>query len=161
MRWWLIAWIVIGWLFMLLNAAGVLKPERKEMRGSGVQQAVAVEEPLPVQKRSTPPTRTKQNTRVASSSKAWRTMIASWYEYGSVTASGERFDPERLTAAHKDLPFGTWLEVCGPSGCVMVRINDRGPFVPGRDLDLSRAAARKIGMLDAGVAPVRVRVVDR
>lgn len=164
MRWLVIAWIVLGWLLMILTATGVLKlPERKEMRVGKVQQTMAVEEPLPVRRRSTPPlsARTKPNAKTASSSKAWHTMIASWYEYGSVTASGERFRPDGLTAAHRELPFGTLLEVCGPSDCVVVRINDRGPFVRGRDLDLSRGAARRIGILEDGVAQVRVRMVNR
>jgi len=73
------------------------------------------------------------------------TVRASWYGGGGHerlsrhTASGERFDPRALTAAHRTLPFGTRVRVCR-AGCVVVRINDRGPFVRGRSLDLSRAA---------------------
>lgn len=73
-------------------------------------------------------------------------MSASWYHEGRATASGERFRPDGLTAAHRTLPFGTRLRVTLGSRSTVVRINDRGPFVRGRQLDLSRGAARAIGM---------------
>lgn len=82
-------------------------------------------------------------------------MLASFYWHGERTANGERFNPDGLTAAHRTLPFGTRLKVCY-RGCVTVRVNDRGPFVGGRELDLSRGAARAIGMTGAGVARVQV-----
>lgn len=80
-----------------------------------------------------------------------RWAVASWYDCrkpgqcskSKRTANGERFNPGAMTAAHKSLPFGTRLKVCH-SGCVQIRINDRGPFVRGRSLDLSAAAARAI-----------------
>lgn len=81
-------------------------------------------------------------------------MLASFYWQGTMTASGERFDPSGMTAAHKTLPFGTRLKVCY-RGCVVVRINDRGPF-NRLDIDLSRGAARAIGMERAGIARVTV-----
>jgi rare lipoprotein A len=83
------------------------------------------------------------------------TVLASYYgaESGRQTASGETFRPEGLTAAHRSLPFGTRLQVCY-HGCVVVRVTDRGPFVRGRSLDISTGAARRIGMLGAGVAHV-------
>jgi rare lipoprotein A len=68
---------------------------------------------------------------------------------GSRTASGERLNCAAMTAAHRTLPFGTLVEVCH-SGCVTVRINDRGPFVRGRHIDLSPAAARAIGLRQTG-----------
>jgi rare lipoprotein A len=68
---------------------------------------------------------------------------------GSPTANGERVDCSAMTAAHCQLPFGTRVRVCH-SGCVTVRINDRGPWVRGRDIDLSPAAARAIGLDGAG-----------
>ena len=85
-------------------------------------------------------------------------MVASHYgaESGSVTANGERFTGKGMTAAHKTLPFGTKLRVTYRGKSVVVRINDRGPFVRGRHLDLSTAAARHIGMTRAGVATVCV-----
>ena len=88
---------------------------------------------------------------------ATTTMVASYYgsESGNRTASGERFNPNGMTAAHRTLPFGTRLRVCY-RGCVVVRVNDRGPFVRGRQLDLSKGAARAIGMLGRGVARVTV-----
>jgi len=84
---------------------------------------------------------------------------------GQKTASGEIFNPEAMTAAHRSLPFGTIVrvtrtdETTGRS--VEVRINDRGPFVDGRIIDLSKAAARELGMLIEGVVPVQLEVVDR
>ena len=68
---------------------------------------------------------------------------------GSHTASGERLNCAAMTAAHRTLPFGTLVQVCH-SGCVTVRINDRGPFVRGRHIDLSPAAARAIGLFQTG-----------
>ena len=68
---------------------------------------------------------------------------------GSRTANGERLNCSAMTAAHRRLPFGTRVRVCH-NGCVIVRINDRGPWVRGRDIDLSPAAARAIGLNDTG-----------
>jgi rare lipoprotein A len=78
--------------------------------------------------------------------------VASWYALTSKTASGERMDPAKLTAAHKSLPFGTKLKVTNPKNgkSVVVRINDRGPFTKGRTLDLSKAAAQRIGLISRG-----------
>ena len=93
---------------------------------------------------------------------------ASWYGggdgfAGKPTASGEIFDPSQLTAAHRTLPLGTWLEVedLGNHRKVIVKVNDRGPFIRGRILDLSKAAAERLGMLGTGTAEVRIRSVDR
>lgn len=91
---------------------------------------------------------------------------ASWYgepHHGRPTASGERFDRNRLTAAHPRLPFGTILKVTNLDNGrqVFVRVNDRGPFSPKRDLDVSEAAARRLGMLDAGEALVSIDLVER
>jgi len=84
---------------------------------------------------------------------------ASWYALTSQTASGERMNPSALTAAHRSLPFGTKVLVENLSNgrSVVVRINDRGPFVGGRVIDLSKAAAAQIGMIGAGTAKVRIR----
>lgn len=79
---------------------------------------------------------------------------------GNTTANGERYDPEALTAAHRTLRFGTRVEVRRSNGArVVVCINDRGPFVSGRVIDLSRAAAESLGIIRAGVAPVALRVI--
>ena len=90
--------------------------------------------------------------------------IASWYGgkfQGRMTANGEIFDTNELTAAHKTLPFGSLVRVThvGDGRSVVVRINDRGPFVEGRIIDLSRAAADAIGITARGVAPVSIEVV--
>jgi rare lipoprotein A len=90
--------------------------------------------------------------------------LASWYGepyHGRPTASGERFDQEALTAAHRTLPFGTVARVTNLDSdrSVEVVINDRGPFVEGRIVDLSRAAAAAIGALGPGVVPARLEVV--
>ncbi|MGH6866702.1 MAG: septal ring lytic transglycosylase RlpA family protein [Methyloceanibacter sp.] len=83
---------------------------------------------------------------------------ASWYALYSKTASGERMNPKELTAAHRSLPFGTrvLVENLNNGRSVVVRINDRGPFIGGRIIDLSKAAAAQIGMVGSGTAKVRV-----
>ena len=90
---------------------------------------------------------------------------ASWYGpyfHGRLTANGETYDQYALTAAHKSLPFGTKVRVTNLSNgrSVVLRINDRGPYIPGRVIDVSRSAAQAIGMLGSGVAPVRVDVLN-
>ncbi|HUP58925.1 MAG TPA: septal ring lytic transglycosylase RlpA family protein [Thermoanaerobaculia bacterium] len=90
--------------------------------------------------------------------------LASWYgqEFaGRTTANGEIFDPEILTAAHRTLPFGTLVRVTNvrSGGSVVVRINDRGPFIESRIIDLSYAAAKEIDMVEIGITPVRIEVV--
>lgn len=79
---------------------------------------------------------------------------------GRPTASGEIFDPDQMTAAHKTLAFGTVVKVVRVDNgkSVTVRINDRGPFVEGRIIDLSEGAARKLDMIAAGVVKVRVEI---
>lgn len=89
---------------------------------------------------------------------------ASWYGpgfHGNRTAAGERYNQNAMTAAHKTLPFGTQVRVTNKRNgrSVVVRINDRGPFIRGRIIDLSAAAARMLGMMDSGVAPVQVEVL--
>jgi peptidoglycan lytic transglycosylase len=87
--------------------------------------------------------------------------MASYYgnESGSRTASGQRFNQNALTAAHRTLPFGTKVRVTHGSRSVVVTINDRGPFVHGRVLDLSTAAAREVGLTGAGVGRVTAEVM--
>ena len=88
--------------------------------------------------------------------------MASYYgnESGSRTASGQRFNQNAMTAAHRSLPFGTKLRVTHGGQSVIVTINDRGPFVRGRVLDLSTGAARAIGLTGAGVGRVTAEVVS-
>lgn len=87
---------------------------------------------------------------------------ASWYALHSRTASGEMMNPAQLTAAHKTLPFGTRVKVVNKSTgkSVVVRINDRGPFIKGRIIDLSKAAASQIGMIRSGHAPVCIATIS-
>ncbi len=92
--------------------------------------------------------------------------IASWYGpgfHGKRTANGEVYDMDAMTAAHKTLPFDLVVEVRNLDNgrSIRVRINDRGPFVRGRIIDLSREGAKQIGMLGPGTARVRIRVVER
>lgn len=87
---------------------------------------------------------------------------ASWYKMGHTTASGERMNADALAAAHRTLPFGTKVKVenLANGRSVVVRINDRGPFTGGRIIDVTRGAAEQLGMIRAGVARVKVTVVD-
>lgn len=90
--------------------------------------------------------------------------VASYYGipyHGRRTASGEIFNMNDLTAAHPNLPFGTKVKVTHVDSqrSVVVRINDRGPFVPGRVIDLSKAAAVELGMIQTGLAPVKIEIV--
>jgi rare lipoprotein A len=86
--------------------------------------------------------------------------IASFYLYGGRTANGERYDPRQLTAAHRTLPFGTKLRVTNLNNgrSVRVRVNDRGPFIRGRIVDVSYAAAQQLDMVGSGVEKVKVEL---
>lgn len=88
--------------------------------------------------------------------------MASYYgnESGSRTASGQRFNQNAMTAAHRSLPFGTKLRVTHRGQSVVVTVNDRGPFIRGRVLDLSKGAARAIGLTGAGVGHVTAEVIS-
>ena len=91
-------------------------------------------------------------------------MKASWYGpkfHGRITANGELFDQMALTAAHKKLKFGTLLRITNPKNdkSVVVRINDRGPYIAGRQLDLSKAAALELGMIEKGVLKLKVEEI--
>jgi len=90
-----------------------------------------------------------------------QTGVASYYKSGSLTANGEGFNPQGLTAAHRSLSFGTRVRVTSvdTDRLVVVRINDRGPFVSGRIIDLSSGAARVIGLHTSGVANVSMEVL--
>jgi rare lipoprotein A len=87
--------------------------------------------------------------------------FASFYREGTQTASGERFNANEFTAAHRTLPFGTRLQVTNVATgrSVTVRVNDRGPFVPGRVIDVSYSAAETLGIVGAGIAKVKLDVV--
>jgi rare lipoprotein A (peptidoglycan hydrolase) len=90
---------------------------------------------------------------------------ASWYgpDFDSkVTANGERFNAESLTAAHPSLPFGSWVRVVNPRNgkFEVVRINDRGPYQEGREIDVSYRVARKLGLIHSGVSQVRLELMQ-
>jgi rare lipoprotein A len=110
---------------------------------------------------------TKKHTPFASNRNAAETQVAShgvasFYTEGTQTASGEKFDTHELTAAHRTLPFGTRLRVTNVATgrSVTVRVNDRGPFVPGRVVDVSHSAAETLGMVGGGIAKVKLDVVQ-
>jgi rare lipoprotein A len=110
---------------------------------------------------------TKKQTRLAADrhedeSRVTSYGVASYYAEGAQTASGEKFDPHALTAAHPNLPFGTRLRVTDVASgrSVIVRVNDRGPFVPGRVVDVSYSAAATLGIVGRGTARVKLDVVQ-
>ncbi len=113
---------------------------------------------LAVAKKHTPfaPRKNAPQTQIASHG------VASFYTEGTQTASGEKFDTHELTAAHPTLPFGTRLRVTNEATgrSVTVRVNDRGPYVQGRVVDVSYSAANALGMVGGGVAKVRLDVVQ-
>jgi peptidoglycan lytic transglycosylase len=98
----------------------------------------------------------------AAETKASSYGLASYYAEGAQTASGETFNPNALTAAHPNLPFGTRLRVTdvATGRSVVVRVNDRGPFVPGRVVDVSYSAAASLGIIGRGTAKVKLDVVQ-
>jgi rare lipoprotein A len=111
------------------------------------------------------PTTSSPPSAPLSDAPVYQSGNATWYGdrlAGHKTASGERFDPNAFTAAHRRLPLGTWVEVRrrGTTRAVRVRINDRGPFgTPDKIIDLSRAAFEQLGSLREGVIAVEVRLV--
>lgn len=133
-------WILVLSAVLLLGACGHSRPAHRQTHPA-------------------PPT---DDARVLSS----ETGIASWYGepyHGRRTASGEVYNMYDLTAAHRTLEFGTWVRVTrdDTGADVEVRINDRGPFIHGRIIDLSYAAAQRIGLEIDGVAPVRVDILSK
>ena len=87
---------------------------------------------------------------------------ASYYSHAGRTANGETFRPDDMTAAHRTLPFGSRVRVTDvlTRRTIVVRINDRGPFIPGRIIDVSRGAAEVLGMTDLGVTAIELEVLD-
>jgi len=86
---------------------------------------------------------------------------ASWYKHGRQTANGETFNPFLNTVAHKTLPFGTLIRFTNPetNRSVIARVNDRGPFIRGRQFDLSWGSAKRLGMVKDGVATLKVEII--
>jgi rare lipoprotein A len=112
--------------------------------------------------RSSPPTNRNRH-RALRTAASGQIGTASYYQHGQMVASGARFNPGALTAAHRTLPFGTRVRVThlGSGRSVEVRINDRGPFIAGRIIDLSKAAAALIGLTASGVGRVSMTVLGR
>ncbi|SDZ66812.1 rare lipoprotein A [Asanoa ishikariensis] len=116
----------------------------------------------PSSKKPTPEKTTTSKPATGGSVVSSGTCGASYYDEGQTTANGEAFNPDALTAAHKTLPFNTRVRVTNPSNgkSVVVRINDRGPFVSGRCIDLSRAAFAAIASLSQGELTVKYDILD-
>jgi peptidoglycan lytic transglycosylase len=156
-------WSVVQLLVLALGAAslaacaqssvvGPKSPPVEANRSTSVvtNRRVAVASPLAASGRGT------VETQVASHG------LASFYTEGTQTANGERFDTHQLTAAHRTLPFGTRLRVTNVTSgrSVTVRVNDRGPFIPGRVVDVSYSAAETLGIVGKGIAKVKLDVVE-
>ncbi|MFT4120054.1 septal ring lytic transglycosylase RlpA family protein [Bradyrhizobium sp.] len=146
-------------------AACAQSPVGRQKADLGISRQAAVERPHRVQSVAALHPRPVSRVRVPDTAdSATRTAshgVASFYS-DTETASGEKFDKNELTAAHPTLPFGTKLRVTDLSSgrFVTVRVNDRGPYVRGRVVDISPSAAEALGMVDKGVANVRLDVVQ-
>jgi rare lipoprotein A len=147
--------IVIAAASLAACARTSVVSDRSDWR-SAPRQAVAHHQPRPISvvRRHDAPA----HTDIASGGGG----LASFYTEGAKTANGETFNTHELTAAHPSLPFGTKLRVTNVSTgqSVTVRVNDRGPYVPGRVVDVSYAAADQLGMVKGGVAKVKLDVVQ-
>lgn len=90
-----------------------------------------------------------------------RTAIASWYNYGKKTANGEKFNPNGFTVAHKTLPFGTIVKFTNPENnkVVYARVNDRGPYIKGREFDLTPRCAKILGVGDKGILKLKIQII--
>jgi rare lipoprotein A (peptidoglycan hydrolase) len=99
--------------------------------------------------------------RIRRSPQRPRYIIASWYRHGRITANGERYNPNGLTVAHKSLPFNTMIRFTNPENgiSVIVRVNDRGPYIRGRDFDLSVRSAQLLGFYERGVARLDMEII--
>jgi peptidoglycan lytic transglycosylase len=157
-----LAVIIAGAATLAACGQSPLRTQHSDFRSSATRQA-AIEQPrrpvatASVVRRVPAPEASEGQVKSGGKSQG----IASFYSEGSMTASGEKFDPKELTAAHPTLPFGTKLRVTNThtGRSVTVRVNDRGPYVPGRVVDVSYSAAQELGMVGRGVAPVKLDVV--
>jgi rare lipoprotein A len=88
---------------------------------------------------------------------------ATWYQCCKKTANGETFDPNGFTVAHRSYPFGTVLKLTNPktNDTIIVRVNDRGPFIKGRDLDVTRGGAQALGFFHSGTARILIEVLEK
>jgi rare lipoprotein A (peptidoglycan hydrolase) len=153
-----IAWACIVGITLLVSISGCsLKQEPVPL--PPVPQAREEAVPAPAPQAPAPPAH--ENATPADKPAIIQVGTASWYGpgfHGQETASGERFNQHALTAAHRTLPLGTEAKVTNleTGQAVTVKINDRGPYVKGRQLDLSHAAAKQIGLIKPGVAKVKI-----
>ncbi len=143
-------------MLAVVIACGPSAPPVAPSTSTGTSASTSVEAPPPAP--PAPPL-------VPSHAPVFEHGLASWYGAalaGHHTASGEIFDPSKMTAAHRTLKLGTWLEVkrTDTGKIVHVRVNDRGPVSHRLCIDLSSGAARELGMLRMGVAPVELRIID-
>ncbi|MFA7331503.1 MAG: septal ring lytic transglycosylase RlpA family protein [Candidatus Delongbacteria bacterium] len=156
-------WLRLGSILalaLLLSCSSVPRFTRPDTPPARLR-APKAQAPAPV--RAARPVEAPSSQTEFQAGQIWRTTV-SWYGdglHGQSTASGEAYDLGAVSAAHRELPFGTWLQVRNLANGkkLEVRVNDRGPFKEGRDLDLSREAARRLGFLDKGTAEVEVRVL--
>ncbi|MFC0005118.1 septal ring lytic transglycosylase RlpA family protein [Micromonospora siamensis] len=137
------------------------KATRSAQAASRGRERTAAPKPTATRTASPKPTATKRTAAPTSTVVDSGTCGASFYDEGQMTANGETFDPSALTAAHKTLPFNTKVRVTNPANgkSVVVRINDRGPYIDGRCIDLSRAAFEAIASVDLGELTVRYEVL--
>jgi rare lipoprotein A len=143
------------------RAAPAPRATQRAARAATSNQTVQIDDGSRPQRRSATQT-ARVSTPVTSSGNSM-SGIASYYWQPQPVASGGRFNPEALTAAHKTLPFGTRVRVTRQDNgrSVDVTINDRGPYIAGRIIDLSRRAAQDIGMTGQGLARVNVSIIGR
>jgi rare lipoprotein A len=143
---------------LVVLALGRESDEQKAERAyTGVEVQVTATRPPPPAPKPVAPHVTSVTPQVTGQ---WVSCKASWYEYGQLTASGERFDEEAMTCAHRRLRFGAVIEVRRGDRVIHVRVNDRGPAKwTGRDIDLSKGAFRRLAPLSRGVIEVRYRVI--
>lgn len=94
--------------------------------------------------------------------KTYHTKV-SWYSYGSKTANGEKFNPNHLTVAHKTIPFGTIIRFTNTdtNQAIIARVNDRGPYIKGREFDVSRRCAEYLGIKTVGVRKLKVEILRK
>ena len=163
--------LLIGLVMLALAGCSSLAPEPADGPGRVIDNPMAIPDAVP---RDAPRSRYGNPASYEVFGERYRVMdsaaghrergIASWYGskfHGRRTSSGEPYDMYAMTAAHKHLPLPTWVEVrhLGNGRRIVVKVNDRGPFADNRIIDLSYAAAAKLGMLGTGTAPVAIRTV--
>jgi rare lipoprotein A len=163
---------VIRWLAIALGAASLAACAQSSVVSQKSELRASREASIEHDRTASPVTHrrvaaVKKHTPFASRGRAGETKtasngVASFYTEGTETASGEKFNTLELTAAHPTLPFGTKLRVTDVASgkSVTVRVNDRGPYVPGRVVDVSYSAASALGMVGKGVANVKLDVVQ-